>query len=70
MERNRSCISILVPPSGLRRGPGGMGRRSGVWAALRYLPGDSSLVSDRIVAGGEEVAVVEARVLVPQVTEW
>ena len=46
-----------------------MGRRSGVWAALRHLPGDGSLVSDRVVAGGEEVAVVEAGVLVPQVTE-
>ena len=54
--------------SGLDIRRGGPGRPDGggrVWSTLLYLPRYGSLVTLRVVAGGEEVAVVEARVLIP-----
>ena len=49
----------------MRRGPWwelGGGR---VWGTILHFTRDGSLVSPRVVAGGEEVAVVEAGVLEP-----
>ena len=49
----------------MRRGPWwelGGGR---VWGTILHFTRDGSLVSPRVVAGGEEVAVEEARILIP-----
>ena len=56
------CLVILV-----RRGPGWSDGGGRVWSTLLYLPRYGSLVTLRVVAGGEEVAVVEAGVLEPEI---
>ena len=54
------CLVILV-----RRGPGWSDGGSSVWGALLHFARDGSLVSPRVVTGSEEIAVVEARILIP-----
>ena len=51
----------------MRRGPWWEFGGSGVRAALIHLTRDGSRVSPGVIAGSEEVAVVEARVLKPAI---
>ena len=51
----------------MRRGPWWKFGGGGVRATLIHLTRDGSRVSLRVVAGSEEVAVVEARVLKPAI---
>ena len=56
------CLIVLC---NLWRGPWWELGGGGVRGALIHLTRDGSRVSLRVVTGGQEVAVVEARVLVP-----
>ena len=49
----------------LGRGPGWSDGGGGVLGTLLHLTRYGFLVSPRVVAGGQEVAVVEARILIP-----